>query len=105
MLLYYITISIDDEFGIIQNNWSNSQSKNVLPGILKYNTTIFNSSHHGSLASLEGIIDVNLIKDKNFFKPLYAILSQDIKLNDMTQNDFEKIMSKFGDYEKGLIET
>jgi hypothetical protein len=100
MLSYYITIPIDDEFGIIQNNWGTSTSRNTPVGILKYNTTTFHSQHHGMISSLDAIVGVNILKDKNFFKPLDAILSQDIPLNDMTQEDFEKIMSKFGEFEK-----
>lgn len=96
MLPYYISISIDDDFGVVQNNWG----RNTPVGILNYNTTTFHSQHHGMMSSMEAIVDVNILKDKNFFKPLDAILSQDIPLNDMSQDDFEKIMSKFGEFEK-----
>jgi hypothetical protein len=102
MLPYYITIPIDDDFGINRSNyWSNTPSLRYTPdGILRYNTTSFHSQHHGMMSSVEAVVDVNLLKNKNFFKPLEAILSQDIKLNDITQKDFEKIMSKFGEFEK-----
>lgn len=94
MLPYYISILIDDDFGFVQNYWGTSTSRNTPVGILNYNTTTFHSQYQ------EAIVDVNILKDKNFFKPLDDILSQDIPLNDMSQDDFEKIMSKFGEFEK-----
>jgi hypothetical protein len=93
MLNYYITIPIDDDFGVQNpNSYYGSTSSLVL----------------GSKCNVEGIknllgnnaeVDPTIISCKNFWKPVEKLLKYGKKINELTENEFESLFSEFGKYE------
>jgi len=85
MLKYYLGISVDDEFGVSSNPWMGGNTR-TNPDFIK--------SINGNTA----IIDPNLFKSRNFFKPIERLLENDTPLSKLTHDDFVNMISKFGEH-------
>jgi hypothetical protein len=94
MLAYYITIPIDDDFGV-QNQLSSFYSST--------NTIVL-----GSKCNVDGIknllgnsaeVDPEVISCKNFWKPVERFLKNGKKINEIDNEEFVSLFSDFGNYE------
>ena len=87
MLNFYISLQIDDDFGVPQyNSWGTQNNTYIPDGIVSIN---------GSFAN----INPKIFNNKDFFKPIESIIKNGINIEDLSQDDIENIMSKFGKYE------
>jgi len=85
MLDFYISLQVDDDFGVPQHSWG--PVSNYIPsGLL---------CMIGSFAK----VNPNIFDKKDFFKPIESVIDNDININNLSQDDIEKLMSKFGEYE------
>lgn len=84
MLPFYIDISVDDDFGVDQG-WSSRVVKNV-KGIKQFGN------------NNNAIVDPRIFDVKPFFKPVDAILRNNIRISDLTQESFVKLMKQFGEF-------
>lgn len=85
MLDFFISLQVDDDFGVPQNTWG-PKSSYIPNGLLCI---------VGSFAK----INPDIFNKKDFFKPIKAIIKNGININDLSQKDIEILMSRFGDFE------
>ncbi len=85
MLEFFISLQVDDDFGVPQNSWG-PISPYIPSGLLCI---------IGNFAK----VNPDIFDRKDFFKPIESIIRNNININDLSKKDIEKIMSKFGDYE------
>jgi hypothetical protein len=86
MLNYYLSISVDDNFGIETNGWTNKQTIHKVDGI---------KSISGSTAE----VDPTILTYKNFWKPVEKFLKYGKRINEITDKEFISLFSDFGTYE------
>lgn len=83
MLPFYIDITVDDDFGVDQG-WSNRTVKTV-NGIIKWSGN-------------DAVVDPKIFDGKPFFKPVEAILKNNVRITDLTQESFVELMKPFGEF-------
>src|ERR1022692_1181294 len=89
MLPFYLTIQTDDDFGVPQySGWGTPPNTlNKVKGMSTVNPGNFST------------IDPKIFENKALFKPVADLLSQGFRLKEMTQESFEKLMSRYGEFE------
>lgn len=87
MLRFYISLQVDDEFGVpVVNPWVSTQTPYNPNGILSIN---------GSFAH----VDPKIFDKKDFFKPVQSVINNGVNINDLSVSDIEELVSVFGKYE------
>ncbi len=93
MLNYYITIPVDDDFGVDPlSSFYSSTNTIVLGG---------NCNVEGikSLSNNSAEVDPTILSCKNFWKPVESFLKYGKKINEIKDEEFVSLFSKFGEHE------
>jgi hypothetical protein len=87
MLDFFISLQIDDDFGVPQYNaWGGVTTPYIPDGI-------------SSMTADFARVDPSIFNKKDFFKPIEAIINNGVLINDLTLQDIEKLLSEFGKFE------
>lgn len=85
MIPFYISLSVDDDFGFEDTLFTKSSKKKVR-GIIDFSNN-------------ESIVDPKIFENKNYFKPVEYFLKNNISILDLLEIRFIEIMKEFGKFE------
>lgn len=86
MTLYTIRISIDENFGEVNNSWGPNPTTTRNPFGIK------------SISGSDATVDENILKSVNSWIPVSSLMSRNFDLRSSTQEEFRQHMSRFGDF-------